>query len=366
MKSRRELVLKGLASLLFFGVSERPAFAAPAPTPSSVSADVSDWLVAAPESQGIASEALAAVLDAGEALGVMRSLLVVRKGVLIGERYYGGVSASDLLAVNSVTKSVSSILVGLAMQQGKIASLSDTLRMLLPEAAARVPTAAANSVTLAQILSGTSGLVYDYRSQLRLLASAPDPVFFVQGLASDVQTPAAWAYNDAAISLISPILERAQGMPLEEFAKRDLFAALGIERFEWSRDKTGRCLSYMGLKLRARDLAKIAWTMVNGGQWRGAQVLPARWVDDSTRARVPAGWRVAPIADTGYGYLWFTGNLNRRPVAWAWGYGAQFAMLVPSLQLAIVTSATDPHPRDLPSQNAAVMNLVARIVELAG
>lgn len=365
MRSRRKFVSAGLLALLSAKSTDQSVFASNLSNANSPSADAYDLQVASPDGQGINSAALGKVLDDGETLGVMRSLLVVRNGMLVGERYYGGTARSDLLAVNSVTKSVSSILVGLALQQRKIASLSNTVGMLLPDAAAKVPASPANSVTLTQILTGTSGLTYDYRTQLRLLATAPDPIQFALGLPSESQTSAAWSYNDAAISLISPILERAQGAPIEELAMRDLFARLGIERFDWQRDKTGRCMSYMGLKLRSRDLAKIAWTMANGGQWRGVQVIPREWVDDSTRPRVSATWRVAPISDTGYGYLWFTGVLNGHKVAWAWGYGAQFAMIVPSLNLAITTSATDPRPQDLPRQNTAVMGLVARIIALA-
>jgi CubicO group peptidase (beta-lactamase class C family) len=69
---------------------------------------------------------------------------------------------------------------------------------------------------------------------------------------------------------------------------------------------------------------------------------------------------------TGYGYLWFTGTLSGHPVAWAWGYGAQFALIVPSLRLAVTTTATNPDPSDVVAQNNAVMTVVGRIVALAG
>lgn len=364
MKTRRQAVTAGLATLLVANSANRTVFASQPSISNSLAADA-DWLMASPESQGIGRSALGKILDDGEASGAMRSVLVVRNGSLIAERYYGGAAASDLLAVNSVTKSISSILVGLALQQRKISSLSNTVGMLLPDAAATVPSSPANSVTLAQILTGTSGLVYDYRTQFYQLASASDPVRFTQDRPSEPQTPAAWSYNDAAVSLISPILERAQGMPIDEFAKRDLFSRLGIERFDWKRDRAGRCMSYMGLRLRSRDMAKIAWIMANSGQWRGQQVLPVGWADECSRTRIPASWQVAPISDTGYGYLWFTGNLNGHRVVWAWGYGAQFAMIVPSLHLVIITSAIDPRPQDLSKQNASVMGLVARVIGLA-
>lgn len=76
----------------------------------------------------------------------------------------------------------------------------------------------------------------------------------------------------------------------------------------------------------------------------------------------PAGWRVAPVSDVGYGYLWFTGQLHGRRVAWGWGYGAQYALVVPELRLVVTTAATSPRIEDLQAQNNAVMALVARVV----
>lgn len=364
MKSRRGFVFTGLASLLPLGGTHQSAFASQQVASNPALGDASDWSVASPDSQGIANSALESVLDAAQTLRAMRSVLVVRNGTLIAERYYWRTSASDILHVNSVTKSVASILTGLALQRGAITSLSATVGALLPDAAAKLPTSAANSVTLAQILTGTSGLAYDWRTQFELLDDAPDPVLFVQSLPSESQTPPVWSYNDAAISLISPILERAMAMPIDAFAERDLFSPLGIKDFGWTRDSTGRCMSHWGLKLRPRDLAKIVWTVANGGQWRGVQVLPRAWIDDSTRPHVPVRWRIPPISDAGYGYLWFTGNLNGDKVAWAWGYGGQFAVIVPSFQLVIITSANYPGPADLSKQQTAVMSVVAQIVEL--
>jgi CubicO group peptidase (beta-lactamase class C family) len=323
-----------------------------------------DWVVSA-SGEGIDRAALQKVLDDARSVSALRSIVVVRNGVLVGERYYGGSSASDLQGLNSVTKSVASILVGIAIQQGRIKSTAETVDSLLPSAAAKAPGAAAHAMTLEEILTDTSGLVYDFQTQMPALEAADDPVAFTLALPVDARKPARWAYNDAAISLISPMLRAAQGMSVAQFAKRDLFDPLGIERFDGARDKAGHFMSYRGLRLRARDLAKIAWMMANEGRWGDRQIVPVDWVKTSTRFHVPTTWSAAPMQKTGYGYLWFTGSLSGHPVAWAWGYGAQFALVVPSLRLAVTTTAADPRPADLVAQNNAVMTVVAQIVALA-
>lgn len=360
MPSRRHLVLGATASLL--AAAAGPARAQGAAIPP-------DWQLAPPDSPGVSASALDAALSAGTNVPALRSLLVARHGVLIGERYYGGTSAADLLAVNSVTKSVCSMLVGQALHQGKLHSLSQTVGALLPERVGDVPDTPVAAVTLGQILTGTTGIDYHFMTQMRALASAADPVRYVLGLPRQAPAPPAlpaWSYNDAAVSLLTPILERAQGLPLEALAQRDLFAPLGIDAFTWQRDQTGHAMAYMGLKLRTRDALKLAWLMADAGRWQGHEVLPSTWVSDSAQPHGATDWRVPPITDTAYGHLWFNGRLNGRPVVWAWGYGAQFALGVPSLQLAVATAATDPHPRDVRAQNTAVMAVVAQVVAAVG
>jgi CubicO group peptidase (beta-lactamase class C family) len=347
--SRRALVLTGLAAGL-----GRPAFA-----------EGDDWTLAAPDSEHMAGPVLDEILAGAESIEKLRSIVVIRNGMLLAERYYHDASPDDLLAVHSVTKSVSSLLIGLALQRGKIESLSQTVAALLPEETARSPGSPVGRVTLQQILTGTTGLEYDSVRQFDELYRSPDPVHFAFALPNDGRTQPNWRYNDAAVGLIAPILRRATGVPMEEFARQSLFMPLGIDTAIWLPDRQGNARSYAGLQLRTRDLAKIAWTMSNAGRWHAMQVIPAKWVEESLRPRVPVTSTVAPIEDLRYGYLWFTGRMKGRPVAWGWGYGAQFALLVPSLRLAIATACLNPDPKTPVRQNDVVMGVIARIVALA-
>jgi CubicO group peptidase (beta-lactamase class C family) len=255
--------------------------------------------------------------------------------------------------------------VGIALARGKLASLSQTVAELLPEEVARVPSSPARDVTLAQILTGTSGLAYDNQRDFLALLRAKDPVQWVLALPADGRTPGTWSYNDAAVSLLAPILERAYGQPLAEIATQELFAPLGIEQFRAVRDGAGRVPTYHGLSLLPRDLLKVAWTMLDGGAWQGRQVVPPSWVAQSTQPAVDGSWPLGPIGRSRYAMLWFTGRLQGRPVTWAWGYGGQFAWLVPSLRLAVVSAATSPPPRELGQQTVAIANLLARVVGTA-
>jgi CubicO group peptidase (beta-lactamase class C family) len=354
--SRRTFVL-GAASAMF------PATPAEVRAAANASAR-RELQTSSPDAVGVSAARLEAVLAAGSSSAALRSLLVVRSGMLIGERYYGGASETELQAVNSATKSLCSMLVGTTLGQGKLAGLSQAMGQLLPELAQRFPNALMCNVTLAQVLSGTSGLAYDFRKDLRTLMRASDVGAYVFSLPSDGTPANTWSYNDAAVSLLAPVLEQARGVPLEEVARHDIFGPLGIERWSWGRDRSGQAMAYMGLRLRARDFIKLAWLMASLGTWNGSAVVPSQWVQDSTRTHVTSAWRNPPIQDIGYGYMWFTGALGGRPVAWAWGYGGQFAFLVPSLELAVTTTATDPPLQDLRTQTAAVTALVAQVVDV--
>ncbi|MBX3621339.1 MAG: serine hydrolase [Rhizobacter sp.] len=323
-----------------------------------------DWVADLAGRHGMASAAIDAVLSAGAEVPGLKAIVVVRDGVLVGERYYHGSLPSQLLPLNSITKSITSMLVGLALERGRLAGLHAPLKHLLPDAVAQVPGSPLAEVTLQQVLQGRSGLAFDVFRSNELL-NAPDPVQLALALLRSAPTASGWTYNDAAIGLLSPILQRAEGLDLSALAARDLFAPLGIRRFAWRRDRLERSLAYAGLALRTRDLAKLAWTMLQQGRWHDRQVVPAAWVAESTRPHGPADWPAPPMHDIGYGYLWFTGALAHERLAWGLGYGGQFAVLAPRLRLVVATAAVSP-PRELAmAQMAAVRDLVARVVDAA-
>lgn len=357
MHSRRTLLSTASAVGVSAAIGSLPALA-------SSETPLLDGELVAPDSQGMAAAALDNVLEDGAALPGLRCLLIARRGHLVAERYYGGAKDSDLLPLNSITKSVGSMLVGQALRDGKIGSLSQTVGQLLPESATMRPDAPAWNIALGEILTGTTGLAFSM-SQLRDLVRAPDPVAYVMGLPGDGRPKGSWAYNDAAVSLLTPILEHAHGMSVADVAKRDLFVPLGIDRFAGKPDASGHVMAYTGLRLRARDALKLALVMCHGGAWNQVRVLSQQWVADSLDSHAVPNWRFNQVSNPGYGYQWFNGTMAGQRVAWAWGYGGQVAMVVPALEMVIVTTATSPPLAELSAQVNAVMGLIARIVSAA-
>ena len=340
---------------------------------SARAADPNDWTLAPPERQGIDEVALDRILETPRGLlldvmrpiGALRGVAVVRNGFLIDERYYTpDAGNSTLFPIHSVTKSVACLLVGVALAQGRLKGLDQTIGELLPETTSRVSATALKAATLRQILTQTTGLPIDAGSAWRLRAENDLAAHVLQSPleAGNLQH---WRYSNAGVSLLSPILERAIDGSLETFARTSLFAPLGIANYAWQRGKQGSVTTASGLSLSARDVAKLAWIMIDGGRWRDRQILPAPWVAESVTARVDPAWSVSPVTDMGYGYLWFTGALRGRPIFWGWGYGAQFAVAVPSLRLVVATLAKAPEFAGVGKQNSEIMSFVSDIVGLA-
>ncbi|MDO8310991.1 MAG: serine hydrolase, partial [Sideroxyarcus sp.] len=192
---------------------------------TTIAAD--DWPMAAPASQGIADAAMQALLADGASVAQLRSLLVVRNGQLIGERYYADAQSSDLRHVRSVTKTVSSLLIGQAIRDGKISGVNATMAKLLPTELAQLPNSTAGAITLEQILQMRTGQVWNDDTSIPSVFTATNVTSLALSLpASGVSNPP-WNYNSASSHLASPILAHAYGMSELEVAKRNLFGPLG-------------------------------------------------------------------------------------------------------------------------------------------
>jgi CubicO group peptidase (beta-lactamase class C family) len=333
--SRRGFILTGLAALAGCGGGQDGAtggetFAPPPTTPPT------DWDEATPASQGVPSSLMESLLASGAQVPNLRALLVVREGLLIGERYYGGASSADLFHVRSATKSVSSMLVGSALADGRLPGIDATMAQLLPQALAAVPGSGAGPITLREALSMRSGIDLD-DSSLDFQHQQDDFTRFA--LSRPVRSTGTWRYESAGAHLPSPILQRVHGMNLQAVAARDLFGPLGIGQSIWEADRQGTSIGSFGLQLRTRDFIKLGWMALDGGRWKGRQVVPGDWLAASHRAQATGlDDGSGQLQQVGYGYLWWTGMLGGRPVVLAWGFGGQFAILVPSLRTTIATN----------------------------
>jgi CubicO group peptidase (beta-lactamase class C family) len=335
------------------------------------------WRTAAPDQQGMDP----AVLDdldtmVADLYPQVRSLLVVRHGYLVYERYWQGVAASDGHDVRSATKSFVSALVGIALGERRLQGLDQTVEELLADHLPPNADPRLRRVTVKQLLSMTSGLAGDDSSlggddQLwdRMFQSRD----WVRHILSRrlVSAPGAeFAYSSASSHLLSAVVADATGQSTLAFARTKLFEPLGIatdnpfeltvrhwpptraelEAYEqapvaWPRDPQGYHFGGAFLKLPARDLAKLGYLYLNGGRWDGAQVVPADYVAASTQPQSD------PTVGPGdYGYQWWVTNETGHDSFRALGYGGQLIQVIPDLDLVVViTCDPDQGRHDAPN-----------------
>ena len=278
----------------------------------------------------------------------IHSLLIVKNGILVHEAYFENYQRSSLHTVYSITKSVSSTLIGIAMDRSLIHSVDDTVLSFFPQYS--IQDANKQKIKLRHLLTLTSGLSWDEKSypysdprntETQMVATNDWMEFVLERpVQSDPGTE--WVYNTGSVHLLSGIIKRASGMYADTFAEQTLFQPLGIQHYEWNKDPQGYpCTgaTLQGLRLRLRDIAKFGYLFLNNGMWNDHQVIPDTWVEESTRRHVDIN------DDRGCGYLWWTGsftvNGRKIPNFYAAGYGGQTIHIVPELDLMIVFTCWD-------------------------
>lgn len=267
-----------------------------------------DWIESTPEAQGMAPSALADLVDFG-ASHAMDSVLVVRHGKLVLDAQYAPFKRGMKHTVNSVTKAVVSTLVGIAYQQGKSGPLDAPVLDAFPERSVANVDSRKKMITLQNLLDSNSGLSWQEpltdevpESMLQMERSA-DWIGFVLDRPMAQAPGVGFNYNSGAWHLLSGILSRQTGVDTLSFAKKELFAPLGINDVTWRRDPQGVPIGGYGLFMHPRDMAKIGYLYLHGGRWEGQQLLSASWPERVSHPQVEMqlgslryanGWWVIP------------------------------------------------------------------------
>ena len=262
-------------------------------------------------------------------------LLVVHDGYLLFERYYGDAyRRDDPVKIRSITKSIVSSLIGMAIADGAIPGLDSTIGELIPD---RIPDGAdplTPSITLRQILTMTSGWGWDIGTDYQTLIASPNWVELTLGLPVVYEPGTYFAYNTGGSHLLSVILAAATGTDTADFAQTRLFDPLGIARPTWQRSPQNEAIGGFGLELTPENLAKFGFLYLNGGEWDGRQLVPRQWVAESTTYQ-SAGDSTGYAA---YGYQWWVLEVAGLPAYFGLGFGSQYLYIVPALDLFVVVA----------------------------
>lgn len=314
------------------------------------------WRSATPESQGMDSGKLADMLEQIQRGDAIDSLTIIRHGYLVLDAYVHPFHKGLKHNVYSCTKSVTSALVGIALQQGHIPAVSHPLLGFFPERTVAHLDDRKQAITLEHLLTMTSGLHCRDTSRYqwagwRAMQQSGDWAQYILDLPMEAAPGARFNYCNGVSYLLSAILQRATGMPTLDFARQHLFGPLGITDVHWRSSPQGVTIGGSNLSLTPHDMAKIGWLYLNHGHWDGRQVVPAAWVEASTRGHVRTGR--FPY----YGYQWWSDSIPSqqqpdKPMVdyyAALGYKGQAIFVVPAQQLvAVFTSNLSVHDRDIP------------------
>ncbi|MGD8867039.1 MAG: serine hydrolase [Gemmatimonadales bacterium] len=316
-----------------------------------------EWPRSTPEERGLEPElldALVAAIREGQRFPDLHSLLVVKDGYLVVEEYFAGFDRDRLHTLQSVTKSITSALIGIAIARGDIAGVEERVIDFFPQwrdEMERDPRWAV--VRMEDLLTMRSGTDYHERGQdsphfqLNRTLHGWDRFYLDRPMVREPGTY--WQYDSGGVILISAMLKQRSGMHADAYAQRFLFEPIGIDQANWFRNLDGHPHTGGGLDLLPRDMARFGLLYLRGGRWRDRQIVPQAWVDESTRQHVdfdpPRG------RTTGYGYLWWMlapdpRGAGTEPIYAAMGFRAQYIFVVPEYDMLVVVTGGTTNGQD--------------------
>lgn len=306
------------------------------PTYSDPVDDSSDWPAASPSSGVDVSR-----LDAGVRAiqnSSLTSVLVVRHGALVYERYLNGASRSTSSNVHSASKIVIGAALAVAVREGRIPSLDARVSDLLPEYFAGA-SEEKKSITVRHLMTMSSGLAWtEDETEYRLERTSN----WVEGILAQplVATPGTtFEYSTGNTHVLSAILQRATGMNTCAFVHQRLFTPMNVTAEHWGRDPQGVSSGGYNVYLTPREMAKIGVLLLNGGTWKGQSLVPEWFVAEAQQPRF------AVDSTYSFGELLWLRTVSGHRVFVAWGWGGQFIYVIPDDDIVLVATenTTDGH-----------------------
>ena len=362
----------------------------------NVNAEPINWKVSDPETQYVDSNILQQLHEEfknGEH-GYIDSFLVLRNNHLLFEKYYENdyglltknryaeqaeimqknygdkarpiynyydpewhpfFKQTNLHTIQSVSKSVTSALIGIAIKQNEIPGIDTKISVYFPEHSAHFNDPLKQSITIRDLLTMTAGIKWDesthaYTDPLNNAATmenSEDWLEYILSLPMATKPGEKFVYNSGITILLSHIIKKATNMHVDEYAKKHLFEPLGINDFYWKKTPTGLIDTEGGLYLSSRDFAKIGYLYLQNGQWNNVQILDAKWVAATASPDIEI-----PKSTRKYGFQWwlvpYTGG-NKNWILSGSGYGGQYLLIVPEYNLVIVFNGWNIFDKPRPS-----------------
>ena len=276
--------------------------------------------------------------------GRLESFLIIKDQKLVLEEYFYGYTRTQLHYINSCTKSITSLLLGITLEHHKKLNVDQPIFNFFPQYDS-LETAKKKQITLKHVLTMTAGL----QEGEGFGDITPDNfITYLLSLPLESDPGEKFKYSNECTNLLGGIIYTLENKQADEFAKEVLVNKLGISEFYWEKEN-GVLQCHKGLHMYPRDMAKIGLLVLNKGSWNGEQIVPKEWIDISTKPYV------AESDFFDYGYQWWYrskrnkswwedpvhGSKDEHDMILALGYGGQFIMIIRDLNMTIIITSSD-------------------------
>ena len=268
----------------------------------------------------------------------VQSIVIIRKGYIVAEQYYSDeYGPDDLHRIYSCTKSITSALLGIAIDRGMLSGVDEKMIDFFPGYAIENLTEDKKNITLEHMLTMSSGLEWheieypygDSRNTFRQWYDGGALVKFVLDQPTIAAPGEVFSYSSGSSHVLSAVLQKTTGIRTDSFALENLFSPLGIHEFYWPSDDEGIPLGGSGLRLTPRDMAKFGYLYLQNGTWDGVQIISKGWVEKSQQKHMPRKY----IPDSYYGYQFWVSDYGTYSAV---GFEGQWITIVPEHDLVVV------------------------------
>jgi CubicO group peptidase (beta-lactamase class C family) len=287
----------------------------------------------------------------------LHSLLVSWRGELVAERYFNGKRAGSLANIKSASKSIVSALVGIAIDRGLIKDVKQPLATFFPALLANNSDAPKRAITIEDLLTMRAGLETTSNRNYGAWVQSRNWVSHVLNQPLLMPPGTSMEYSTGNTHLLSAILTKATGKSTWQFAQETLAKPLDFTLPQWPRDPQGIYFGGNDMLLTPRQMLTFGELYLHRGRSNGRQIVPEKWIDASFVPRARSRFN-----DRLYGYGWWMRDIAGCQAYYAWGFGGQFIVLVPDLDLVIVSTSAATLSDDRRTHRRTVDDIIEYLI----
>lgn len=291
------------------------------------------------------------------------STLVSKKEKIVFEKYYNGKTKDSLCNIQSLTKGLMSILVGIAIDKNYIKSIDEPIEKYFPSEFKNLTDGRKKTITIKHLLNQTSGLSWKGYLEHKEWLSSNDPISFVLKKSLESTPGKRYNYNSGATHLLSVIITKATGKSTLEFANEFLFHPLKIHSIDWEKRNKGYYDGAgFGLKMKPIDLMKIGQLLQKNGNWDGTIIVSKEWIEKlfDKKEKWNTKWG---LKNSKHGFCWYNSKVHKNQIHYGMGYGGQFIILVPNRELVIVATHNHDTPSGIEQQRKFLNRILPKLIK---